>query len=68
MISSGLWRRLDSLVDANVLEKHTVSIFRAEEMLASTEESTRRQNPEEHHHRHCRENLKPFIDFVSLLG
>jgi hypothetical protein len=27
--SSGFWRRVDSSVDANVSEKHTVSIFRA---------------------------------------
>jgi hypothetical protein len=41
--SSGFWRHVDSLVDANVSKKHTVSIFRANE-------STRRQNPEHHHH------------------
>jgi hypothetical protein len=28
--SSGFWRRVDSWVDANVSEKHIVSIFRAE--------------------------------------
>jgi hypothetical protein len=37
------WRRVDSSVDANVSEKHIVSIFRAEE---------------EHHHPHRREKLK----------
>jgi hypothetical protein len=47
----------DSSVHANVSKKHTVSIFKAEaltvcfsETLASTDESTRRQNPEERHH------------------
>jgi hypothetical protein len=28
--SSGFWRRVDSSVDVNVSEKHTVSIFRTE--------------------------------------
>jgi hypothetical protein len=98
---SGFWSRVDSSVGANVSEKHTVSIFRAEaamlesggiytglekgkaegrilpfpniansalkmeticfsETVASTDESTRRQNPEDHHHHHPhrRENLK----------
>jgi hypothetical protein len=31
------------------------------ETVASTDESTRRQNPEEHHHPHRRENLKYHI-------
>jgi hypothetical protein len=47
--------------DANVSEKHTVSIFWAEESetLVHTFESTRRHNPEEQHrHPHRRENLK----------
>jgi hypothetical protein len=47
-----------------------ISIFRAEvkmetvcfsKTLASTDESTRRQNPKEHHHPHRRENLKSYI-------
>jgi hypothetical protein len=53
------------LIDANVSEKHTVSICRAEdgdsmfETLPSSYESTRRQNPKEHHdYPDCRENLK----------
>jgi hypothetical protein len=63
--SSGFWDHVD-LVDASVSEKHTVSILRLKmamvcfsEMLASTNESTRPQNPEEHHHHpHHHENLK----------
>jgi hypothetical protein len=43
--SSGLWRRVDSSVDANVSEKHTVSIFSPE-----NEDSMFLQDPEEHHH------------------
>jgi hypothetical protein len=71
--SSGFWHRVDSLVDASVSEKHTVSIFRAEvlcelsvlkmetcfsEMLTSTGESTQHQDPEDQHHPHHCENLK----------
>jgi hypothetical protein len=55
--SSGFWRRVDSSIDANVSEKHTVSIFSPEdgdsmfsETLASTGESTWPQNPDENHH------------------
>jgi hypothetical protein len=68
-------RRVDSPVDANISEEHSVSIFRAEalepvcfsETMASTGEATRRQNPEEHHHPHRRENLKSYIVlFVSV--
>jgi hypothetical protein len=60
-----VWRRADSSVDANVSEKHTVSIFRADilsicsglkmgtvcfsETMASTDGSKRRQNPDEEH-------------------
>jgi hypothetical protein len=36
------------------------------ETLASTDESTRRQNPDEHHHPHRRENLKSH-KFLLLL-
>jgi hypothetical protein len=39
-----VWRRMDWLIEANVLKKRTISIFRAEV-------------PEEHH-RHRRENFK----------
>jgi hypothetical protein len=46
--SSGFCRRIGSSVDAKLSEKHTASIFRAE-TLASTGESTRRQNPEQYH-------------------
>jgi hypothetical protein len=49
---SGFWRRVDSSVDANVSERHTVSIFRAEDGVNTA------QNPEEHHHPHRCENLK----------
>jgi hypothetical protein len=42
-------RREDSSVDANVSEKHTVSIF--------PEESIRRQTPEEDHHHHYHNNV-----------
>jgi serine/threonine protein phosphatase PrpC len=36
MCSSGFWRGVDSLVDVNVSEKHTVSIFRAEDLKMET--------------------------------
>jgi hypothetical protein len=52
LCSSGFWRRADSSVEANVSEKHTASIFRAEG----------RQNLEEHHHHpHRHEYLKSVI-------
>jgi hypothetical protein len=61
------WRLAGSSADANVSEKHTFSIspFPAlkmetvcsSETLASTDESTQRQNPEEKHHLHLREKL-----------
>jgi hypothetical protein len=38
------------------------------ETLATTDESTRRQNPEEHHHPHRRENLKSHMLQTSLQG
>jgi hypothetical protein len=75
--SSGFWRRVDSSIDANVSEKHTVSIFRSEVQSLrwrpcvspkrhKPTSLTRRQNPEEHHHPHRRENLSP-ITYTTLL-
>jgi hypothetical protein len=63
---------VELLIEANVSEKRTISIFRAEvrfsETLASTSQSTRRPNPEEHHqYRHRRENLKSQILIYLLL-
>jgi hypothetical protein len=38
------------------------------ETLASTDDSTQRQNPEEHHHHpHCRENLRSHISNNSCV-
>jgi hypothetical protein len=59
---------MDWLVEANVLEKCAVSIFRAQveterfsETLASNNQSSRQPNPKEHQICHCHENLKPHI-------
>jgi hypothetical protein len=60
---SGFWHRVCSSVDANISEKHTEGLKMEtvcfSKTLASTDESTRRQNPE--HHPHRRENLKSKI-------
>jgi hypothetical protein len=53
-----------SSIATSTLKMETVCFS---EMLAFTNESTRRQNPEKHHHPHCRENLKPHkIYFINL--
>jgi hypothetical protein len=49
-----------ALVDSSALKMETVCFS---ETLASTDESTRLQNPEDHHHHHLhrRENLKSHV-------
>jgi hypothetical protein len=59
--SSGLkWLSIPSIV-TSALKMETVCFSK---MLASTDESTWRQNPEQHHHHpHCHENLKSHTDW-----
>jgi hypothetical protein len=56
--SSGFWRHVDSLVDANAPS----SGLKLSEMLASTDESTRCQNPEQ---QHCITSVWVFITGCS---